>query len=266
VTALRLIGAVLLAALPSWAKIPVYRHLFGYTIGRGVKIGLSPFFRVGRCAIGDHARIGSFNLFARVEDLAIGEHARVGHFNLFRGGSRLAVGPYATVLRLNVFNAIDGDYLEPVDSVLELGAGTFVATGHWLDFGAGIRVGDHSIIGGRHSSFWTHNRQRGRPITVGRHTYLGSEVRVAPGAEIPAYSVVALGSVVSGQFADARVLIGGNPAQAVRPLRDDDLFLVVRKTRDDLPDALVLSNLPDDLQALFARAATASRGSDVGPP
>jgi acetyltransferase-like isoleucine patch superfamily enzyme len=246
-TAVRWILAVAVAALPSAVKVPIYRWAYGYRIGRGVRIGFSPFVGVARCTIGDHARIGSFNLFTRVKDLAVGPHARIGVLNLFRGGDRVTVGEYATILRLNVFNAIvDGDFVAPVVSVLELGAGVFVATGHWLDFSDGIRVGAHSIIGGRHSSFWTHNRQRGRSIAVGRHAYLGSEVRVAPGAEIPAFSVVALGSVVTGRLGPERVLIGGNPARVVRELANDDLFLVTRKTRNDIPDEVAYGHLPDD--------------------
>lgn len=160
---------------------------------------------------------------------------------------------------MNVFNAIvEGDFVTPVESVLDLGVGVFVATGHWLDFSDGIRVGDHSIIGGRHSSFWTHNRQRGRPISVGRHVYLGSEVRLAPGAEIPAFSIVALGSVVSGCLAPERVLIGGNPARVVRNLSDEDLFLVTRKTRNDIPDEVAYACLPHALRLATGLPATPS--------
>jgi acetyltransferase-like isoleucine patch superfamily enzyme len=244
--------AFALALLPSPLKIPIYRRVFGYRIGRGVRIGLTPFLGVARCSIGDHARIGSFNLFVRIGDLSVGDHARVGFLNLFRGGDRIAVGAYATILRLNVFNAIvEGDFVAPVKAELDLGCGVFVATGHWLDFSAGIRVGDHSIIGGRHSSFWTHNRQRGRPIAVGCHTYLGSEVRVAPGAEIPPYSVVAIGSVLTGKHDRPRVLIGGNPARVARDLAEADLILAVRKTRNDIPDAVARASLPEDLCRLL---------------
>jgi len=261
---LRLAFALGLAALPWFLKNPLYRRLFGYRIGRGVRIGLSPFLGVRHCTIGDHTRIGSFNVFQKIEELDIGEYVRIGFLNLFRGGDRVAVGSYATILRLNVFNAIvEGDFIHPVNSVLELGTGVFVATGHWLDFSDGIQVGDHCIIGGRHSSFWTHNRQRGRAITIGCHTYLGSEVRVAPGAELPAYSIVALGSVISGQIAQRRVLIGGNPARVVRELEDADLFLVARKTRNDIPDAVAHALLPPDLSALFEKK---SEGAATGEP
>jgi acetyltransferase-like isoleucine patch superfamily enzyme len=255
-----------LAALPWFLKNTVYRRLFGYRIGRGVRIGFSPFLGVRRCKIGDHTRIGSFNLFTQVQDLEIGGHVRIGTLNLFRGGERITVGSYATILRLNVFNAIlDGDFLHPVDPVLGLGTGVFVATGHWFDFSDGIQVGDHSIIGGRLSSFWTHNRQRGRSITIGCHTYLGSSVHAAPGTEAPSYSVIALGSVLGGRFTQPRVLIGGNPARVVRELDEKDLFLVVRKTRNDIPDTVAHALLPADLRALLEKQAEAKGAGDPAP-
>ena len=73
--------------------------------------------------------------------------------------------------------------------------GAVVTAGHWLDFTDRITVGPHCIIGGRNSSFWTHNRQRARAITVGDHCYLGSEVRLAPGARLAERSILGLGSV-----------------------------------------------------------------------
>jgi len=74
---------------------------------------------------------------------------------------------------------------------------------------------------------------------VGAHCYLGSEIRVAPGAVIPPLCIVALGSVLTTRFAAPRSLIAGNPASVSRPLTDRDLFLVTRKTRADIPDEMV---------------------------
>lgn len=250
--------AVLVAMLPSFLKIPFYRLVYRYQIGKGVRIGFSPLLGVRRCRIGDHVRIGSFNLFYRIADLEIGEHAQIGFLNLFRGGERIRIGSYATILRHNTFNSIiEGDFLDPVSSLLELGTGAVVTTGHWLDFSDFIQIGAHAIVGGRNSSFWTHNRQRTRPITIGCHTYLGSEIRVAPGVEIPPFSIVALGSVLTGELTRPRVLIGGNPASITRDLREQDLFLVTRKTRNDIPDAIAEAFLPDDLKALVRRGSAA---------
>ena len=121
---LRFALSVLLALLPSWFKVPLYRMLFGYRIGKGVQIGLSPLFGVGRCRIGDHARIGSFNLFYQVGDLEIGDHAQIGFLNLFRGGRKVRIGAYASILRQNVFNSIiERDFVDPVDPVLDLARG-----------------------------------------------------------------------------------------------------------------------------------------------
>jgi acetyltransferase-like isoleucine patch superfamily enzyme len=239
-----------IAALPSILKIPVYRWLYGHQIGKGVRIGLSPFLGVGRCTIGDDVRIGSFNLFTGVKELTIGDHTRIGFLNLVRGGDRVSMGSYTTILRFNTFNAIvDGDFVTPVESTLDLGTGVFVASGHWLDFSAGIRIGEHSIIGGRHSSFWTHNRQRGRSIEIGHHTYLGSEIRVAPGARIPSLSIVALGSVVVGWLSPEQSLIAGNPAIVLRGLSDEERPLVSRATRNDIPQELAFTLLPEDWRA-----------------
>jgi acetyltransferase-like isoleucine patch superfamily enzyme len=228
-----------LALLPSWLKVPLYRLLFGYRIGKGVQIGFSLFSGVNRCQIADHVLIGSGNVFYRLGELSIGDHVRIGYLNLFRGGERICIGSYASILRQNVFNSIiDRDFIHPVESVLELGAGASISSGHWLDFSAGLKIGDHTIIGGRNSSFWTHNRQRGRPITIGCHCYLGSEIRVAPGVEVAPSCIVALGAVLTGRYQPARTLIGGNPAVIVRSLEERDLFLVTRKTRPDIPDVL----------------------------
>jgi len=251
---LKFAACVALALLPSWLKIPLYRLLFGYRIGKGVRIGFSPFFGVGHCRIGDYARIGSFNLFFRVAELDVGDYARIGLLNLFRGGQRVRIGNYSTIVRLNVFNSIiERDFVDPVEPVLELGTGAVVTSGHWLDFSAGLGIGEHTIIGGRNSSFWTHNRQRGRPISVGCHCYIGSEVRVAPGAVVSPFCIVALGSVLSGRIGPLRSLIGGNPAAVVRTLRERDLFLVTRKTRNDIPDDVASALLPDDLRATARR-------------
>jgi acetyltransferase-like isoleucine patch superfamily enzyme len=111
-----------------------------------------------------------------------------------------------------------------------------ITDGHRLDFTDRLQLGERVIIGGRNSSLWTHNRQRTAPISVGDRTYIGSESRLAPGAVLPARSIVALGSVVSGQLCGEGSLIGGVPARVLRPLDEHDLRLVDRPTRADLPD------------------------------
>jgi acetyltransferase-like isoleucine patch superfamily enzyme len=252
---LRLIGSMLVAILPGWLKRPIYRHVYGYRIGKRVSIGFGVvFFGVPNCQLEDDVRIRPFNVFWRTGRLSIGEHARIGPFNLFRGGTVISIGPFVTILRTNVFNSIlDPDLVNVPEPILQLGPGSVVTTGHWLDFTDRITLGPHSIVGGRHSSFWTHSRQRTRPITIGAHCYLGSEARVAPGVEVPCLCVVALGSVLIGRIEQERSLVGGNPATCLRMLTESELAGAVRKTRNDIPDGLVSASLPDDLRPEASR-------------
>lgn len=248
---LKLAIALLVGLLPSFVKILVYRWVYQYQIGKGVRIGFGTVLvGIRQCRIDDHVRIGGLNLFYRVGELNIETRGHVGWLNLFRGGRRIKIGSYATVLRFNVFNSIlNPDIVNTADPVLELGTGVVVTTGHWLDFTDRITIGAHSILGGRNSSFWTHNRQRTRPITVDVHCYLGSGVQLAPGVEIPEFCIVALGAVLMGSYNNSHSLIVGNPAVVKRTLRDRDIFLVTRKTRNDIPDETAWAMVPAELKS-----------------
>jgi acetyltransferase-like isoleucine patch superfamily enzyme len=232
----RLLALAATAILPGPIKRAVYRHVFGYEIGAGVRIGLS-LVDAARCRIEDGASIGHGNLILGVADLRLGDHARIGYGNILRGGESIDLGRYSEVIRLNVINAIpENDCISDPVPRFTLGAGTVVTSGHRFDFTDTIEIGKRSIIGGRSSSFWTHNRQKTKPIRIGDYVYMGSEVRAAPGVEIPAYCIVGLGSVLIGRIAESRSLISGFPAAVVRPLTEDDEFLVTYRTRADLPE------------------------------
>ena len=222
------IAAVIVAVLPSFVKVPLYRLIYRFRIGKRVKIGFGVvFFGVKHCRIGDDVRIGHLNLFLHVANLHIGSHTRIGHLNLFRGGERIQIGPRTTIMRWNIFNSI----LEPhavsePEPILSLGAGVVITTGHWFDFTDRLTVGANTVVGGRNSSFWTHSRQKTRTITIGADCYLGSELRVAPGVELAPSCIVALGAVLTGRYDHSHSLIGGNPAIVKRSLNEQDRFLV----------------------------------------
>jgi len=227
---------VLVALFPNGLKLLCYRYLFRFRIGRGVRIGLT-VLDVDHCTLGDGVHIGHLNLFTRIRDLRVGDRVRVGFGNLFRGGSLVVLGRYCELLRLNRINAIpEPDCIGTPEPVFILGEGSVVTAEHRFDFTDRIEVGKCTVIGGRNSSFWTHNRQATLPIHIGAFSYVGSEVRFAPGARIPTRSIVGLGSVVTGSIEEERSLIAGVPARVVRPLTASDLEMICRKTRKDLPD------------------------------
>ena len=201
-----------------------------------MRIGLSIIDSEG-CEIGDDTRIGHFNVVIGVRRLTLGDHVRIGHLNIIRGGDEIIFGRYAELIRMNEINSIpDPDVVNPVDSRITIGPGTIITTGHKIDFTDRVEIGRRVIIGGRNSSLWTHNRQRTKPISIGDFAYIGSEIRMAPGAAIPARCIVGIGSVIVGKLDGEGWLVGGVPAKPLKQLSADDLFLIERKTRPDLPD------------------------------
>ncbi|HUF84025.1 MAG TPA: hypothetical protein VMQ81_05465 [Acidimicrobiia bacterium] len=233
-----LVGHALVAALPNPLKLAAYRWVFGFRIGRNVRIGLS-VLGARECEIGDDTLIGHGNVVLDVGRLELGDHVRIGSLNLLRGGDEVRVGRWAELLRRNELNSIvDPDPVNPTDPRLLIGPGCVITDGHRLDFTDRIELGERVVVGGRNSSLWTHNRQRTAPIVVGARTYIGSESRLAPGSSVPARSIVALGSVVSGTLVGEESLIGGVPAKVLRPLDEHDRCLVDRPTRREAPDDL----------------------------
>ena len=120
----------------------------------------------------------------------------------------------------------------------ELKEGAIVVSGHRIDFTDRVSIGRNVILGGRNSSLWTHNRQQTAPIEIGDFCYVGSEVRLAPGARLAERCILGLGSVLTGRIETPGSLVAGVPARVVRPLTPEDEVLIRTKARDDIPDDL----------------------------
>lgn len=232
----RLFALALVALLPSALKRPSYRIFFGYKIGKRVRVGVS-VIDARDCRIDDDVQIGHLNVVIGLEKLTIGDHTRIGHLNIIRGGEEVSLGRYSEIIRLNEINSIpEPDVVNITDPRFLLGAGSIITTGHKIDFTDRVEIGRRTILGGRNSSLWTHNRQRTRPIVIGEFAYIGSEIRIAPGGGLPSRCVVGIGSVITSKVTEEEYLIAGVPAKPVKRLNEEDKFLIERKTRPDLPD------------------------------
>lgn len=232
----RLLVMAVFAFLPSFMLRSFYRWVYGYKIGKRVRIGLS-IIDAQHCEIGDDVSIGHFNVITRVDRLIIKDHVRIGHLNVIRGGDSVTLGRYCEIIRMNEINSIPNpDVVNKIDPTFILGDGSIVTTGHKIDFTDRIEIGRRVILGGRNSSLWTHNRQRTLPITIGSFAYVGSEIRMAPGSAIPARSIVGIGSVITSRLEEEGNLIAGVPAKVIKALSTEDEFLIEHRTRPDLPD------------------------------
>jgi acetyltransferase-like isoleucine patch superfamily enzyme len=232
----RLTVLACVALLPSFLKRPCYRLFFGYKIGKRVRVGLS-IIDASECQIDDDVQIGHLNLIVRVKKIELNDHVRIGHLNIIRGGDEVHLGRYAELIRMNEINSMpDPDVVNPIDPRFILGEGSIITAGHKIDFTDRVTIGRRSILGGRNSSLWTHNRQRTRPIDIGSFAYIGSEIRIAPGGSVPSKCIVGIGSVITSELDAEGYLIAGVPAKPVKELSSEDKFLIERKTRVDLPD------------------------------
>src|ERR1043165_9974317 len=195
---LRLLALVLVAVLPVFLKRPLYRWLFGYKIGKRVRLGLS-LIDARECEIADDVSVGHLNLILGVGRLSVGEHARIGFLNVIRGGDEVEIGRWAEILRMNEINSIpDPLAVNPQAPRSSCGDRSSSPPAQNIDITARVSIGRRTILGGRNSSLWTHNRQRTRPIEIGELTYVGSEIRVAPGGVIPSRCIVGIGSGLTG--------------------------------------------------------------------
>lgn len=234
----RTIAHAAIAFLPNAVKIPIYRFAFGFRIEKGAHIGFS-ILDVDHLEMARHARIGHANALIGATRCELHEGAVIGFANLVRGGTEVRLGPYATVWRFNVLNSIpEPDLVAPADPRLLLGPGAFIVSGHRLDFTDRISLGKNVIVAGRNSSLWTHNRQATKPIDIGDYCYLGSEIRVAPGASLGPFSILAMGAVLSGAAAGSHIH-GGVPAKPIRTITQDEAVTLRRKSRDDIPKGVL---------------------------
>lgn len=233
---IKLFTLACLALLPSVIKKPLYRLFFGYKIGKNVRLGFS-IIDAQNCAIDNDVSIGHLNVLIGIKDLKIGEHTRIGHLNIIRGGDEVRLGRYTEIIRLNEINSIpDPVVVTPIDPRFILGDGSIVTTSHKIDFTDRVEFGKRVILGGRNSSLWTHNRQQTKPIIIGDYSYVGSEIRIAPGGEIAPKCIVGIGSVITKKFSSEYKLIAGVPAGEIKDLDESGRFLTENKTRPDLPE------------------------------
>jgi acetyltransferase-like isoleucine patch superfamily enzyme len=239
----RLLILSAVALLPGWLKILIYKYGFGYQIGNRVRIGVS-ILDCQKLVIGDGTNIGHGTLFWRCGEVNLGESVVIGHLNLFRGGTLINIDDYGMVIRLNVFNAIiNPHFRQEPKSHFHLGYGSVVTAEHRIDFTDEVSIGSRTILGGRNSSIWTHNRRNGSGVSIGDNCYIGSEIRMAPGSSIPSMSIVGIGSVVTAQLDQEGYLIAGVPARPVRPLTVEDKELITDPTRLDLPEIASIAHL-----------------------
>ncbi len=174
----------------SFLKVFLLKKLFGYKIGKNVKIGKA-LINCNKVIIGDDVLIADRNNFS-CSQISIGNNTKIHSGNSFLGKGSFIIGNNSRIIN-----------------------------DHYFDLWNNISIGDNTWIAGKNSQFWTHGSihtktNKDLSIVIEDNIYIGSSAKVAPGVKIASINVVGLGSVVIGHFDDSKTIIMGNPAKIVK--------------------------------------------------
>ncbi len=204
---MRILKLLLVALFPWRIRKFIYQRVFGFKIGKGCYIGRSIIDTLD-LDMAEGSRIGHLTIIRNIESLKLGKNARIGTFNWIFG-YRLSPPKH---------------FLESPNrkSILEMGDDSAITVRHIIDCTDAITVGSMTTIAGHRSQFLTHsidlrqNRQSCAPIAIGSYCFLGTGVIVLKGCDIPDYTIVSAGSVVTRKLANGAGIYMGNPAQKVK--------------------------------------------------
>jgi acetyltransferase-like isoleucine patch superfamily enzyme len=172
-------------------KVFLLRKMFGYSIGKNVKIGKS-IINCNKVTIGNNVYIADKNVI-NCNELTIGFNTSIHSGNIIQGSANFSIGNNSRIIN-----------------------------NHYFDLWNNIKLGNNTWIAGKNSQFWTHgsihtkNNEKDLSIKINDHVYIGSSSLFAPGAVIESINLVGLGSVVSGVFNESHTIIAGNLAKVVK--------------------------------------------------
>lgn len=155
--------------------------------------------------IGEKASLTGVRIFIKGDchRLEIGPRCK------FRGGGSLWFEDQACTIRIG-----EGSTFESVGlAVLEPGSTLRIGCDCMFSYDIDVRTSDsHSIVDASTGK----RLNPARDIYFGDHVWVGAHTIVLKGAVVADHSVVAAGAVVTGQFEEQGVVIGGSPAKVLK--------------------------------------------------
>lgn len=174
----------------------------GHQIGRSAVVGPGLFIKIGRISVGEHTRIGPFNVFRGLTSVQLDDFARIGQWNwISASGDLVRAGGKGS---------------------LSIGEHSALTARHYLDCSGGISIGRFTTVAGVRSTFITHGidwrtaQQRTRSIHVGDYCIISSNTAVAPGTIVGDRLVTGMGATLSGQLDENGALYLSPRAEAVK--------------------------------------------------
>lgn len=198
---------------PWFLKRRLLRLFFGYELHTKAHIGLAWIFPAA-LKMEQGATIAHFSVAIHLDSIILERNASIGRNNWITGfssktDSRHFVHQLGRISRL---------YLHE---------GAAITKHHHLDCTSPIEIGKFSIVAGYHSQFLTHaidikeNRQDSQGIKIGQYCFVGTNVVILGGAELPEFSVLGAKSLLNTKFLQSYQLYAGVPAKRIKEISAD---------------------------------------------
>ena len=186
------------------------------------------------------ARIGLSWIFPQT--LVMEANTRIDHLTVAINLSRIEMKQNSIIGRGNWITGfpLHSDSLhfrhqENRNPELVMGESSAITKNHHIDCTDRIIIGRFSTIAGYGSQLLTHSidlvnsRQDSSPITIGEYCFVGTNVVVLGGSNLPSRSVLGAKSLLSKAFTTEWTLYGGVPAKAITEISKDAKYF----TRSD---------------------------------
>lgn len=206
--------------LPLPLRKILYIKVLGWQIGEGSRIGRSLFF-CHKVIIGKNSGIGSLNIIREIDALILHDYAFLCHMNWITGCSTRHKSSFSHV----------GEH----KCELEIGNHSSITSQHFIDCTGGVKIGDFTTIGGVRSQLLTHyidvyeSRQTCKPIHIGNYCFVGTGSLLLPGSQLPDYSVLGGGSVLTKAHNVKCALYAGDPAVYKKEMSKEDVKYFSRR-------------------------------------
>jgi acetyltransferase-like isoleucine patch superfamily enzyme len=183
---------------------------FGYKIDRKATIGLAWVFPK-ELYMSAGARIDHFTVAINLDRIEMAADTIIGRSNWITG--------FPTDINSSHFS-----HQPDRKAALILKECAAITKNHHFDCTSLIYIGRFSTIAGYNSQFLTHainlldNRQDSAPIYIGEYTFVGTNVVVLGGSQLPNYSVLGAKSLLNKSYSKDWMLYGGVPARELKAI------------------------------------------------
>jgi acetyltransferase-like isoleucine patch superfamily enzyme len=185
---------------------------YGYEIDSTARIGKS-IILARHLKMAPKSRIHSGVICKGIDLLSMGEDSGIASFTYITGFSVNGCRHFRHVVNRKC--------------ELVLGRSAGITSRHFVDCNGGVYIGDFTTVAGIRTQILTHsidvynNRQDAKPIRIGKYCFVGTGCILLPGSELPDYSVLGAGAVLTKAHTKPGCLYAGSPAKEVKELDVD---------------------------------------------